>query len=675
MENIKSYSSKLIRTKSLVIIFLSLLVLVIISIAVELKQTEKETFNLMINHSNSIIGTIKQSAENAIVSNRKVEYEIREGLLKNAGYIRLLYNNGKISNKLLEEISVNNNISSINIVDKAGRFLFSYYKNDNIQLDKDNILEILSPVFNDEADTLIIGLKNTRFSNGNSFIAAVSATNNSGILITVDAEQHLKFRKEMGLGILIKEAVNNEGIIYAAIQNRSGIIAASGNVSILEPVENSKFLTNSFNEAKYHWRITEFEDEEIFEAVSTVSTEDLKVGLLRIGLSMKSLEEARNRIFWRSILMGAGIIIFGLVIFSAIIMRLNYEILQKNFSAIESFSSKVLENVADAILVTDLQNRITSSNKAANALFGKKVNQANSGLSDLFGDETAGEINNTDWKIKNIACTINNEAKNFLITKSQFRDKTQELKKVIVIKDFTELKKLEENVQRNARLSAMGELASAVAHEIRNPLNSISTIIQLLIKDFQPADNENEFNDLTKIVYNEVGRINKTIVNFLQFATPEKLSPAEFPLSSLLKQLKIQFTKLLSEKNISLEIDNNTDTVVIWDNDKILQVLINLIQNAAEAIKENGRVKISVEVLSENIEIKITDSGPGIPPNVLPKIFNLYFTTKTTGSGIGLSLVQKIIENHGGIINVQNIASGGAEFTINLPIKAKAEYK
>lgn len=675
MENVKSYSSKLIRTKSLVIIFLSLLVLVIISIAVELKQTEKETFNLMINHSNSIIGTIKQSAENAIVSNRKVEYEIREGLLKNAGYIRLLYNNGKISNKLLEEISVNNNISSINIVDKAGRFLFSYYKNDNIQLDKDNILEILSPVFNDEADTIIIGLKNTRFSNGNSFIAAVSATNNSGILITVDAEQHLKFRKEMGLGILIKETVNNEGIVFAAIQNRSGIIAASGNVSILEPVENSEFLTTSFNDTKYHWRITEFDDEEIFEAVSTVSTEDLKVGLLRIGLSMKSLEEARSRIFWRSILMGAGIIIFGLVIFSAILMRLNYEMLQKNFSAIESFSSKVLENVADAILVADLQNKITSSNKAANALFGKKVNQANAGLSDLFGDETAGEINNTDWKIKNIACTINNEAKNFLITKSQFRDKTQELKKVIVIKDFTELKKLEENVQRNARLSAMGELASAVAHEIRNPLNSISTIIQLLIKDFQPADNENEFNDLTKIVYNEVGRINKTIVNFLQFATPEKLSPAEFPLSSLLKQLKIQFTKLLSEKNISLEIDNNTDTVVIWDNDKILQVLINLIQNAAEAIKENGRVKISVEVLSENIEIKITDSGPGIPPNVLPKIFNLYFTTKTTGSGIGLSLVQKIIENHGGIINVQNIASGGAEFTINLPIKAKAEYK
>lgn len=675
MENVKSYSSKLIRTKSLVIIFLSLLVLVIISIAVELNQTEKETFNLMINQSNSIIGIIKQSAENAIVSNRKVEYEIRENLLKNAGYIKLLYNNGKISSKLLEEISANNNISSINIVDKAGGFLFSYYKNDNIQLDKDNILEILSPVFNDETDTLIIGLKNTRFSNGNSFIAAVSANNNSGILITVDAEQHLQFRKEMGLGILIKEAVNNEGIIYAAIQNRSGIIAASGNVSILEPVENSEFLTNSFNDAKYHWRITEFEDEEIFEAVSTVSTEDLKVGLLRIGLSMRSLEEARSRIFWRSILMGAGIIIFGLVIFSAILMRLNYEMLQKNFSAIESFSSKVLENVADAILVADLQNKITSSNKAANALFGKKVNQANAGLSDLFGDETAGEINNTDWKIKNIACTINNEAKNFLITKSQFRDKTQELKKVIVIKDFTELKKLEENVQRNARLSAMGELASAVAHEIRNPLNSISTIIQLLIKDFQPADNENEFNDLTKIVYNEVGRINKTIVNFLQFATPEKLSPAEFPLSSLLKQLKIQFTKLLSEKNISLEIDNNTDTVVIWDNDKILQVLINLIQNAAEAIKENGRVKISVEVLSENIEIKITDSGPGIPPNVLPKIFNLYFTTKTTGSGIGLSLVQKIIENHGGIINVQNIASGGAEFTINLPIKAKAEYK
>ena len=86
-----------------------------------------------------------------------------------------------------------------------------------------------------------------------------------------------------------------------------------------------------------------------------------------------------------------------------------------------------------------------------------------------------------------------------------------------------------------------------------------------------------------------------------------------------------------------------------------------------------SEIKISAEVLSEKVEIKITDSGPGIPPNVLPKIFNLYFTTKTSGSGIGLSIVQKIIENHGGIITVKNAKSGGAEFTINLPIKAKTE--
>ena len=228
---------------------------------------------------------------------------------------------------------------------------------------------------------------------------------------------------------------------------------------------------------------------------------------------------------------------------------------------------------------------------------------------------------------------------------------------------------MEMQVQRNERLTAMGELASGVAHEIRNPLNTISTIIQQLHKDFEPKNNSEEYSHLSKIVYNEVKRINETIQNFLKFARPEKLNPTKFPISELSVQLTKQYEYLLEEKNINLKIIENWNGEVLWDKKQILQVLMNLMENSIDALEKEGDIEIQINEDYENITIIFSDTGSGIPPEIMNQIFNLYFTSKPKGTGLGLSIIQRIIYEHGGTVQIKSKVNSGTTAIIELPKK------
>ena len=217
----------------------------------------------------------------------------------------------------------------------------------------------------------------------------------------------------------------------------------------------------------------------------------------------------------------------------------------------------------------------------------------------------------------------------------------------------------------------MGELASGVAHEIRNPLNTIGTIVQQLHKDFEPVDNKEEYLDLSKLVYSEVKRINQTINNFLKFARPERVVASSFNLTEFINRLKQQYKPMMDEKNIKMEISHGYQGEVYWDKNQIQQVMMNLIQNSIDAIKSDGEIKIAAEHINDEIIISVSDNGEGIAEDKLNKIFNLYYTTKAKGTGIGLSLVQKIIYEHGGLVNLESEINAGTKIMIKLPKRYK----
>ena len=272
--------------------------------------------------------------------------------------------------------------------------------------------------------------------------------------------------------------------------------------------------------------------------------------------------------------------------------------------------------------------------------------------------------------MQQIECKIKNLLRYLCVSKSAFYDQNNNENTILVIRDLTEQKSLEAQIQRTERLIAMGELASGVAHEIRNPLNTIGTIIQQLDKDFEPKCKSAEYHQLARLVYKEVRRINETVQDFLRFARPEPIQPQLFQLSDLINNLFRQYQSLLTKQQLQFTLDLTWDGEVSWDHRQMHQVLINLIQNALDVLSAHGKISIRVVDINEKeLEIRVHDTGPGIPADIRSKIFNLYFTTKAKGTGVGLSIVQRIVYEHGGIISVESAENRGTTFILRMPKK------
>jgi len=667
---LKFIKSKIVNTKSLIIIFISVAALTIISAVSELQQSKKEMINLMQNQAHSLIETILVSSEEVLYAADEVEDEINKRLLNNSAIINILMQKNRINNAILNEIAKKNDLFRINIFDKNGNLLFSGSKSGDVRTPpKEKLMERLSPIFSGQTDTLLLGLKKSEMSAEYRYVVATAGKNNSAIVLLLKPDDLLEFRKRIGFGILMRRLATNKGVVYTALESEYGILAASENVDSLETIEDSDFLTKSLNDSVFAWRINPFKGEEVFEAAHPFAIGGRTIGLLRIGLSLKPLNAINDRVKNRILTIAIILFVFGSVILLLVFVRQNLDLMKKQYSTIETFSNKLIQSVSDAIIVIDHDGKIKVINLAAENLFHLSDGRAlGKNINDVISDETCLNSFAENAPMRQIACVVNETKKILLVSKSKFADENKNANTVLIIKDLTELKELEKQLARNDQLKAMGELASGVAHEIRNPLNTIGTIVQQLDKDFAPSENDEEYHSLAGLVYKEVKRINETVNEFLRFSKPEPIKKSEFALNEMLEELKAQFQAHLEQKGIILEIENNFSGTVNWDRNQIKQTLINLIQNSAQSIKENGEIYLSVREEKGTIILSVKDNGKGIPEENLGRIFNLYFTTKAEGTGIGLSVVQRIIQEHEGIITVESKVGEGTIFTIKLPV-------
>lgn len=659
-----------IQPKNLLLIFVITATIIIFSVVIELNQSKKEMLDLMQKQSHTLLESLITSGKNALLSYDKIEEEMKTRLLNNAGLIKILYKKNMISNSLLESIADKNNIFRINIFDKNGNKIFASHKEIHSNLpENENPIEYLEPILNNKTDTLIIGVKPSRFGDEKRYAIAISSEDGGAIVLNVDAKMLLDFRNQVGFGVLLKSISENDQIEYVALQDEDGIIAASGKLEDLESIESSTFLKNGLENKTYQWRIAVVDSTNVFEAIHPFEYKDDIIGIFRLGLSLEPLNDINNTIVRRLIIIGIVLFIFGSITITLVFVKQNFTLLSKKYEAIETYAKNILDNVSDAIIVIDKNFSIKSFNNAAFQLLGKNV-IANKNLLELFDSKNCDDIINSPSQLKEIECIVNGNSKVFLVSKSEFVDERKETNIILVIKDLTEIKKLENQIIRKERLAEMGELASSVAHEIRNPLNAIGTITQQLGKDFEPKNNSNEFKELTKLVYKEVRRINDTIENFLKFARPQPINPQIFSSKEFFEGLSKQYSALLNEKQIRLNIIENWSGEVVWDITQMKQVFINLFENSIDALQQSGEITIEINQKPNSIvEMKFKDNGPGISKEILNKIFNLYFTTKSNGSGIGLSIVQKIISEHNGSINVYSEPGNGTEFIITIPQK------
>lgn len=650
-------------------IFIGLAILIISSAYFELDRSKEEVLDLMSEEAQSLLKSVIVSSQEVLYASNEVEEEIQKRLLNNANIVKILFDNRKISNSILSEITNQNEINRIHIYNKSGsRIYSSHLLSSHLQPPTNYIQEMLKPIFNNEVDTLIVGMKKPRVGEGIRYIIALASNNNNAIVLNLDAAELLAFKRRIGFGVLIKRLTENEDVLFALLENNNGILAASGNVNNLDNISDSDFLKKSISDSTYVWRIIKYNDMEVLEAVHPFELDGNLIGLYRIGLSLKPLESINERLQRRIIISGIILFVVGFIMITLVYVRQNLDLVKRQYLKIETYSKKLIESVSDAILVVDNNNTIIEINKSAEVLFelSKKVTIGKN-LQDILGKNCPDSFSSKSG-IQQVECKINNKIKELLISKSKFVDENNDENYVFIIKDLTELKKLERQIARNEQMNAMGQLASGVAHEIRNPLNSIATIVQQLDKDFKPVDGEEEYHLLAGIVAKEVKRMNRTIENFLRFSRPEPIIKSEFILSELINSVETQYQALVAENGIELTVVQDWDGDVNWDKNQIKQVLINLIKNSIESIENSGKIKIKIGNEKSSVIINITDTGEGISDGDLQRIFNLYFTSKAKGTGIGLSIIQRIINEHDGVINVESKLGVGSTFTLTIPI-------
>jgi len=227
-------------------------------------------------------------------------------------------------------------------------------------------------------------------------------------------------------------------------------------------------------------------------------------------------------------------------------------------------------------------------------------------------------------------------------------------------------------LEKSEKLASLGVLAAGVAHEIRNPLTAIKARLythRKLLAENSPAAEDTDF------ISEEIARLERIVREFLQFARPAEPQLAPVSPAALFAEVRELLAPTLEKTAVQLTLDGAVETRIQADPQQIKQVLINLIQNAAESIGENGRIILrarrgKLRPHHEAVILEVEDTGHGIPPDVQKRLFDPFFTTKGSGTGLGLSIAARIVERHGGALQFRTRINHGTTFGIVLPATA-----
>ena len=227
---------------------------------------------------------------------------------------------------------------------------------------------------------------------------------------------------------------------------------------------------------------------------------------------------------------------------------------------------------------------------------------------------------------------------------------------------------IEEQLRRSEKLSTLGEMAAVLAHEIRNPLGSIRGTAEILRDDYRPGDPKHEF---IEIQIKETERLNHVVEDFLRMARQKPVELRDCSIREELETIVTLVAKDAQDRGISLRLEPNAEPAAIrGDGEKLRQAFLNIVINALQATSSGGSVSIVLNKVDSGFEISFRDSGSGIAADNLLRIFEPFYTTKADGTGLGLAVTRKIIEGHGGRMEIESEVGQGTTVSISLPMLA-----
>ena len=357
--------------------------------------------------------------------------------------------------------------------------------------------------------------------------------------------------------------------------------------------------------------------------------------------------------------------------------------LNKDLIEMTNYNKDILTNMASGVMVIDSKGNIQTVNRKAEILTGKTSTElTGKNVKNIWPNEKEfikklTRYNQDKDVAKEVKFNGTGENSVLAISTTPLKDAQNHVKgKLAVISDITEISKLELQVRRSDKLSALGRMAAGVAHEINNPLTSMRLFVQMMADRYNT--DPNFWASHNDILLNELDRLDKIVGDFVGFAKTPELRIEDVKLKAIVEKVLRLINVQAQEQKVLIETSVEDDLHIRGDAQRLTQVLMNLILNAIQAMPPNSkdrRISLSGHNIDNQVaEIKITDSGCGISKENMEKLFTPFFTTKEKGTGLGLSIIHKLIEEHGGTIDVSSTVGVGSTFTITIPIPGAKVY-
>lgn len=509
---------------------------------------------------------------------------------------------------------------------------------------------------------------------------------------------------------LLEETAKQPGIAYMAVTDAEGIVLAHSDVSkVGRKLHDPGSMAMPQVTDIQQWRFIDTTTGKVFEVYKNFSPQpgfhhgmwrgmgnvcpDCGIGVpvrrkpgpglspsgeepvIFVGLAAKSFEDALAEDYRNTVIIALLVVLLGFGGFISLFWAQNYRLSRRMLQDTRAFASEVVTSLPLGLLTSDPKGLITLVNESASSMLGIESEKlTGTPLADRGGVEWEPAIaalakgkpvlekecglTATDGKVTPIslsASRIVNEEGLFL-------------GHLFILRNLAEVKHLQDQVRRNERLSALGNLAAGVAHEIRNPLSSIKGFATYLAGKVKGDGPDRE---ATRMMIQEVDRLNRVVSELLEFARPSGMKCQNEDINRVIERTLRLAASDASTKGITVRFVPDTSLPPIpLDAERFTQALLNLLLNAIQAMSADGALDVSVNVERESsrLAVRVADTGKGMPPEVLSGIFNPYFTTKPSGTGLGLAIVHRIVEGHGGEIKVESQLAMGTVFTILLPL-------
>lgn len=355
--------------------------------------------------------------------------------------------------------------------------------------------------------------------------------------------------------------------------------------------------------------------------------------------------------------------------------------IQSKLETSQQYLTNILHTSDSAIMVIDQNEKFVSWNKGAEEIFGYTESEVIGKPSSLLfpeGSKYAEELDLIKKEIK--------EKGNITIEETERKTKDgntvtvqlnvtklpgsngKDVGRTVIIKDYTEVKNLQMQVDQSEKLAVIGQLAAGVAHEIGNPLTSISSLVQIL----QRKSPDEFFSEQLANIKENIDRISKIVRELVDFSRPPSHEKTLIQITDIIRTAIgiVKYDKRVKKVDFDTDLDKEVPPVMIVP-DQLLQVFVNILFNALDAIRGNGKIGVKSYHKNEKIYVEITDNGTGMDETTKQKIFDPFFTTKEVGkgTGLGLSVSYGIIKKFKGDIFVESVPAEGSKFTIVIPME------